>query len=375
MMDCAAKVDFGSSAHLVRIFAKACRDRVPVFGSLDLTYRCNLRCAHCYVGHLAGQSRSEATELPTEEVAGLLSAAADAGCLMLVLSGGEPLLRPDFLDIYTVAKRLGMLVTVFTNATLVTQRHVQTFEDLPPHAVEVSVYGATEATYERVTGVPGSFWRARRGIDLLLSAGVSIVLKTMILRDNADEVAAVERWAGDLGVRFRMDPLVTPRLDGDRTPLDQRVEPDVAVAIELGDEARREAVSAFLDRERTAGTVGAPRADRLYYCGAGIASFHVDPAGYLRPCLMSRSIAHNAPALGFVAAWKATTAAVDAATWEGVGGCAECPRILLCGYCPGLFELENRTPAHPPEYVCRLGECRYGIIDGDRQGVVGVRAI
>jgi MoaA/NifB/PqqE/SkfB family radical SAM enzyme len=371
-MDCPAKVEFGSSEHLARILDKACRDRVPLCGSFDITYRCNLRCVHCYAGHLVGQSASDADELTTKGVTDLLGAAAEAGCLMMLMSGGEPLLRADFLDIYEAAKRLGLIVTVFTNATLVTDQHVKTFVDLPPHAVEVSVYGATEATYERVTGVPGSFQRARRGIELLLAGGVNVVLKTMILRDNAEEVLAMERWASDLGVRFRLDPLIIPRLDGDPSPLEQRVEPDAAVAIELGAEARREEVARFVEQQRASAIGGLPPAERVYYCGAGLASFHADPSGFLRPCLMSRSIAYNSEEMGFLSAWNAVTTAVDSATWEGVGGCAECPKILLCGYCPGLFELEHTTPARPPEYVCQLGECRYSAIDACLEGVVGV---
>ena len=374
-MDCGLHLEFGSSAHVREVFDRACKNRLPMFGAFDLTYRCNFRCVHCYAGHLVGQSRAAADELTTKQAIDLLRAAADEGCLFMLLSGGEPLLREDFLEIYEAAKRLGLIVSVFTNGSLLTERHADAFTELPPHVVEVSVYGATEATSELVTGVPGSHGRTRRGIELLLERGVPVVLKTMILRDNVQEVGAIEAWASSLGVRFRMDPIVTARLDGDRGPLDQRVDPEEAVAVELAAEARRGEVSEFMRRHLSDGQTDTLPADRLYRCGAGIASFHLDPRGRLHPCLMGLSIEYNVGQMGFGPAWKAVTKAIDEAAWEGVGGCAECADILLCGYCPGLFELEKTTPARPPEYVCQLGRSRYRAIAPESREVVGVTQV
>jgi radical SAM protein with 4Fe4S-binding SPASM domain len=282
----------------------------------------------------------------------------------VVLSGGEPLLREDFVGIYLAAKRLGMIVTVFTNASLVTERLVGIFEEYPPHEVEVSVYGATEHTYERITGVPGSFARVRAGIDLMLDRGIRVGAKTMILRDNADEIGALDRLAHELGIGFRVDPLVSPRLDGHPGPLEQRVDPERVVEIEAGVAGFCEAMKRFHD-EYVSDSVLAERSGAatgrrpLYLCGAGKASFHVDPQGWVRPCQMS-PVAFESVAVGFEAAWRQVTLAIDGLTWEGTDGCADCPNIPLCGYCPGLFDLEGASPSRPPEYVCRLGQSRYG---------------
>ena len=376
-MDC-ERVKLGSVAHLRQVFARAAHDRVPFSGGFDLTYRCNFRCRHCYVGHLTGRSRSGAAELPTGDVVDLLRQAAEAGCLMLVFSGGEPLVREDFLDVYQAAKRLGMIVTVFTNGSLISERHLAVFAEYPPHEVEVSVYGATEDTYERVTGIPGSLTRVRLGIDRLLERGITVGLKSMILRDNADEVLAIERLARDLGVPFRADPVVTPRLDGDLGPLEQRVEPVRAVDIEMQLEGYRDSMVSFLE-EHTAAPGGQDDMppvepdERLYLCGAGKASFQLGPQGLLGPCQMS-PITYDARAMGFAGAWKAVTNAVDAAVWEGASACAECPHILLCGYCPALFALEGATPSQPPRYLCRLGESRYRVLGREESEVVGVKA-
>jgi radical SAM protein with 4Fe4S-binding SPASM domain len=361
-MDCGPQMELGSAAFVEALGARARRDRVPLTGAFDLTYRCNYRCVHCYVGHLAARTRSQAGELDARQAVDLLSQAADAGCLMLLLSGGEPLLRRDFIQIYTSARRLGLIVTVFTNASLVGPALLDAFAEFPPRMVEVSVYGASEAVYERITGIPGSYGRARQGIEQLLERGVRVGLKTMILRDNVEEIAAIEGLAKDLGLRFRLDPLITPRLDGGLEPLTQRVEARRAVDIELGTERRRTDLARLLVRQESDTGQGTIPNDRLYRCGAGVSSFHIDPRGVLRPCLVSLEYAYNASLVGFAAAWKGVTAAVDRATWDAAGKCANCPDLSLCGYCPGLFALEQASSSRPPEYLCSLGDSRRRIV-------------
>ena len=365
-----SQVKLAPSERLRRLFARVGQERVPLSGSFDITHRCNYRCPHCYAGHLNSRPAAAAPELSTKQVAALLSEAAEAGCLLLLLSGGEPLVRRDFCDIYMAAKSLGLIITVFTNGSLLTSAHLETFASYPPHLVEVSVYGATEDTYEAISGVPGSYGLVRKNIERLLEHRVPVGMKTMILRDNLHEVAAIEDLARTLGVPFRSDPLVTPRLDGDLGPLAQRVDPRQAVKFEMSNLERRAEMVRFLRTRDEFADESISPANRLYRCGAGKGTFYVDPQGFLHPCLMSPRIAFDALSIGFAAAWKAVKTAVDEAVWEEAGGCAECATIELCGYCPGLFELENATPSRPPKYVCRLGEYRRRAIELDGSEVL-----
>lgn len=352
-----ADCNLAAAGCVERVAQTILHDRVPVSGSFDLTYRCNFRCSHCYAGHLVAQTPRDASELDTGAVLSLLTEAADAGCLFLLLSGGEPLLRPDFVPIYLGARRLGMVVTVFTNASLLKPSHLAAFAEARPHRVEVSLYGATPATYERVTGVPGSYDRVRRGVDLLLEAGQTVGLKAMVLQSNLDEIPAIEALADSLGVEFRLDPLVTPRLDGDTWPLRERVSPVTAAELEFsaatpGSAGRGAALREFLATHRPMQPADGDSSG--YGCGAGSISFHMDPQGIMRPCAISREPALDAGALGFGASWSRLHQTMDAFTW-GLGGvCADCPDSLLCSYCPGLLELEHASPANPPEYLCEL---------------------
>lgn len=367
-MSCSTERDSGTAAYLKTIAERTRRDRVPLSGFFDLTYRCNFRCSHCYVGHRVAQHQSASAELGLDQMVALLTAAAEGGCLFVTFSGGEPLIREDFTGIYAAARRLGMLVTVFTNASLVTQAHVDAFREYPPRAIEVSIYGTSEATYERVTGRPGSFHRVMAGLERLLDAGLRVRLKAMILRDTVDELPDVEAMATRLGLEFRVDPLVIPRLDGDTSPLAQRVDAELAVHAEMDSEYRLRVEADFFERQRGSIAAAGVPAERLFLCGAGISSFHMDPHGYMRPCLLTLSMAYNVLDMGFLQAWKCVTAAVDGAVAMGPRKCSGCELLDICGYCPGLFALEDPEEQRPSEYVCRLGETRRKAIESFLEG-------
>jgi MoaA/NifB/PqqE/SkfB family radical SAM enzyme len=179
---------------VARMLKRARAERIPIAGGLELTARCNLRCIHCYHGPDACRP-AEGTELSTADFQRIIDEVVEAGCLHVLLTGGEPMLRRDFPDIYRHARGSGTLVTVFTNATLVTDEHVTLFRDLPPAKVDVSIYGASRDTYEAVTGVQGSFARCLAGVERLVKAGIPTALKTVVLRTNQREVEDMEHLA------------------------------------------------------------------------------------------------------------------------------------------------------------------------------------
>ncbi|MCP4715483.1 MAG: radical SAM protein, partial [Deltaproteobacteria bacterium] len=151
--------------------------RIPINGTLELTRRCNLACRHCYNNLPLHDQPARRNELSTAELRRVLDELADAGCLWLLLTGGEPFARSDILDIYSAARDKGFIITLFTNATLISEQIADTLAARPPFSIEVTLYGATEKTYERITGVPGSYERCLRGIRLLQSRGLPLKLK------------------------------------------------------------------------------------------------------------------------------------------------------------------------------------------------------
>jgi len=352
-MDCSdiPKITYGEFGERLR--EKLAGKRVPLAGSLELTFRCNLRCVHCYLGDFrAGITDKE--ELSYGEVCDLLDQIVDEGCLWLLLTGGEPLLRPDFLDIYTYAKRKGLLITLFTNGTLVTPQIADCLQEWRPFKVEISLYGATRETYERVTGVAGSYEHCLRGIELLLERDVPLGLKTMAMTLNEHEVWDMRAYAEGLGVDFRFDPLVNAGLDGCQGPTEMRLTPQQVVRFDLADDTRREAWKDVCDR-----LLGAPNDQRhLFVCGAGISRFHIDPYGQLNICIMYRSEPYDLRRGSFRDGWSRFVPEVRFQRPRGEYACLTCDLMSICGQCPGWSQLEHGDSQTAVEYLCRVAHLR-----------------
>ena len=348
---------FVSAAAQARVDAlgrTAVNERVPLNGSIAMSHRCQLRCVHCYLGDERYIPPAPAGELPTPFWIDLLDQMAEAGCLNLLMSGGEVFLRRDFAEVYEHAIRLGMLVTVFTNGAMVDDDLVTLFAEWPPQLVEVSLYGATAEVYDRVTGMPGSHARCMRGVDALQAAGVPVGLKTVILRDNHHEVPRMRQMASERGVDFRVDPAIAATFSGDLAPLEQRVPAREAVALEMADEI-------LLDKaaEQHESRKGSPAEERLFSCLAGVTSFHVDPRGTLLPCLMVQDGRHgyDLRSGSFRAGWEEIAAFHEQKVPEGYG-CHECDQRFVCGSCPAQSALETGSPHRKSDYYCELGRER-----------------
>jgi radical SAM protein with 4Fe4S-binding SPASM domain len=346
-----------SGEHMERLRRRAVAQHIPLSGSFDITHRCNLRCIHCYLGWHENDEQRQPKELDKKQISLLIEQAVEAGCLYLLISGGEPLLRPDFDDIYRHSRSLGTWVTVFTNATLISERHIDLFREYPPHLVEVSLYGAREDTYESITRAKGSYSRCLSGIKLMIQAGIRVGLKTMVLQSNVHEIEAIEEMANCLGTPFRLDAAIIPCLDREKSPLLERVEPSKVVKLEFRSSKRRNQYEEYYRR-----TLTYPLTDKLFHCGAGVTAFHIDPEGILRPCFMTPDLAKRPLDTGFIEAWAGAVAAISGLRSNPEKMCHACHKKSICGYCPGLFFIENGDMESPPSYLCDLGEARLSLL-------------
>lgn len=338
--------------------ARAARDRIPVSAMLELTARCNLRCQHCYLGSQAEQHLQQDLELDTQAVLSSLDEWAEAGCLYLTLTGGDPMVRSDFCEIYRHAAELGMLMTVFCNGTLVTDEIIDLFQELPPRLIEIGIYGATSETFEAVTQVPGSFDRAWRGVHRLLENGFNVTLKTMILTLNQHEVNAMAAQAEALECAFRMDAAVFPCLpDGGTEPLSLRVDPETAVKFDAEFPDRRKKWAENIERSRNR-----PEGDQLYTCGAGLTSFYSDSQGSLSPCLMARNYSCSAQNRSFKDVWQSDLGEIRNRQR------AEKKSSLIgifrgaCTHCPAMNYIETGDEEIESEYMKRTAQLRYETI-------------
>jgi len=162
---------------------------------IELTERCDNNCKHCSI-NIPENSRKKSEELPTSEWKRIIKEAADMGILTIRFTGGEPLIRENFPELYLFSRRLGFRIIIFTNARNISPEIAKMLSEIPPlERIEVSVYGMSRKTYESVSRVPGSFNEFKTGIDLLLKYKIPFLVKGILLKDTLHEKEEFERWA------------------------------------------------------------------------------------------------------------------------------------------------------------------------------------
>jgi len=327
----------------------------------ELTERCNNDCRHCYI-NLPANDPIASEELTTEEWYRIIDEAADLGCLSITLTGGEPLLRPDFKDIYLHIRRTGILVELATNATLLTPELAELLANIPPRApVQITLYGATASTYERITRLKGSYAAAVQGVRLLKTRSVPFILRGVLLADNLGEKDVFQRWAQELaGTSDYIDTTMMLDLRGRRDSLKKdrqisglRLNPETATALksenrEFYFESMRRFVEQFMG----------PPGGKIFACGAGCSQGAVDAYGRCQPCLLLR----HPQAVYNLRRGPLRDAFSDffPRLRQTIGGeayqrrCAGCFLKGLCEQCPAKSWSEHGDLDTPVEYYCQV---------------------
>ncbi len=352
-MDCPSPVMVEDGGFFQRMKEKLGKERLPLEGSLEVTLRCNLRCVHCYLGDFRS-GIPDMQELSLAEIRSIIDQVTDAGCLDFLITGGEPFVRPDMLDIYGYAKEKGLLVTIFTNGTLLTPYIADYLADMPPFQAEITLYGASKETYERISGIPGSFERCVRGIDLLLERDISLKLKTMLLTLNHHELEAMQRFSASRGIEFRYDPLINGAHDGGRGPLSYRVDPEKVIEIEMQDPVRSQEMEKFSRRYSKVQVDD----KYIYTCGAGRYSFHIDPYGRMSPCITSRARTYDLRKGSFKDGWEQFLPKERSLPTTRITHCTTCLLRGMCEQCVGRAFTETGDSEEPIDYLCQLTHLR-----------------
>lgn len=339
--------------------------RRPVSFELELTRRCNNNCRHCYVNVAANDAQAKAEELCFAEIMRLADEAIDLGVLWCLLTGGEPLLRPDFAEIYTALRKKGLLVSVFTNAGLVREEHARLFEKYPPHEIEVTVYGVTGETYERVTRTPGSFTAFRNGLARLQAHHIPINCKTMALRSNVHEFLPIAEFCRSSSKAvFRFDPFLHLRTDGDLARNDEiraeRLSASEIVHLERLDHNRGNAVAELCRKIEVVPDDGT---GLIFQCGAGQTGFYIDAAGGFRLCssLARLECVCNLRETKLADAWNNLVSQVRSLTSTDasfLARCHTCDIVNLCMWCPASADLETGKLDTPVELFCQIAHAR-----------------
>jgi radical SAM protein with 4Fe4S-binding SPASM domain len=341
--------------------------RTPLSFDLEITARCNMKCAHCYINLPAGDGDAQSREMTTAEILRIARQAVEMGAVWCLITGGEPLLRSDFPEIYMGLKRLGLLVAVFTNATLIGEEHIALFRKYPPRDIEITVYGVTAETYEAVTGCPGSFARFMNGFNLLMENSVRIRLKAMAIQANLHEQQAIADFCrARTKDYYRFDPQLHLRFDGDAARNEeiraQRLTPEQIVALENSDDQRinamRKKCDDFINEKFT--HYGC---NHLFHCGAGNGSFSVSYDGRFRLCssLWAFGTTFDLRQGPLAGAWRDLVPRVRdlrSQSREFLESCRKCALVNLCLWCPAHAHLETGQMDGATPYFCAVAKAR-----------------
>jgi len=352
-----------------RLVAKARAECLPLQVVLELTTRCNLRCTHCYA---AERPRGE---LSTEQMRDALDQFAAAGALFLTLTGGEPLVHPDFWTICEQARKRGFSITVFTNGTLIGPAEADRLLALQTERMEVSILGSTPATHDAITGRKGSFERTMRAVDLLIERGLRVQMKATWMRTNIAEARAVETLAREHGAAFRSGFLLMPTgPEGSRTDA-LRVTGDQVAALsdawlESGWTGRpSQAALVPADPEKQANTIP---------CGAGQASCYVDCRGAVYPCVAIRRAAGSLLEQDFARIWQDSPVLreIRGIRLADLPDCRSCALFDLCPRCAGVADMESGSLLAKSPQACRIAEARRSMrrLPAEPEAKTGIRS-
>jgi radical SAM protein with 4Fe4S-binding SPASM domain len=337
----------------------------PILSKLDieLTERCNNNCIHCCINLPFDDADANKRELPTEEIKKIFKEAVSLGCLSVRFTGGEPLLRDDFHELYLFARRIGLKVQIFTNAVLITPELVALFTRIPPLAkIEVTVYGMKKNSYEAVTRVPGSYEAAWHGINLLLENKIPFIVRAALLPQNKNEVEEFEAWAAANVPWLDRPPSYSMFFDL-RCRRDDAIKNNLIKSLRLSPEEglktlTRRNKSYVKNMKNFCSKFMRPPGDHLFSCGSGHGGC-VDAYGIFQPCMMLRypdcvydlkkgslkdALENFFPKLRGM---KATNP-------EYLKRCARCFLKGLCEQCPAKSWMEYGALDMPVEYLCQI---------------------
>lgn len=334
---------------------------------VELTERCNNNCVHCYINLPAEDRHAQEKELSAQEIKEILEQATSLGCLIVRFTGGEPLLREDFEEIYLSARKLGLKVVLLTNATLITPKLTRLFERTPPlERIEVTVYGMKRSSYESVTCVPGSFEAAWRGIDLLLERRIPFMVKGTVLSINRGEIADFESWAST--IRWMVGPPSYSVFLDLRCRRDSQQKNGLIKGMRLSPEE----VLEFLARRKEeyvkemrefCSRFTKPPGESLFSCGAGVGGGCVDAYGNFQPCILLRhpdtvyDLKKGSLKDGMTSFFPRIRE-MKAENPDYLARCALCFLKGLCEQCPARSWMEHGTLDARVDYFCEIAHAQ-----------------
>jgi len=324
---------------------------IPISVQLDITYRCNERCVHCYLDH------DDHGEMTTAEIKDVLDQLSDAGVFFLTLSGGEVLMRRDFFEIVEHARRLLFNVKVKTNGVMIREHEAGRIRELGVEQVQISVYSHRPEVHDAITKLPGSLKRTIASIRFLKSQGLKVVIANVLMANNLSDHRGVMALAKELEVSYTLDPTITPKMDGDTSVLALRIP-----GSELTQVFRSKELVGNV--EEFCAPPPPPGEDIMdgFPCSAGHTACYISPYGDVFPCVQFPLPSGNVRRQKFLDIWNHSSQLKEVRSIRArdLPTCSTCAHVGTCTRCPGLAYMEGNMRG-PSAADCEKSFQRTGI--------------
>jgi len=340
------------SGLLEEMTEKALARNIPLSVQLDLTYRCNERCVHCYLDH------EDHGEMTTAEIKHLLDEMADAGVFILTLSGGEIFLRKDFFEILEYARlERQFCVKLKTNAIMIHEREAARIRNIGVESIQISIYSHRAEVHDAITLVPGSLQRSLDAAWFLKSQGLRVILANVLMVQNVEDYQGVRALAEKLGVECTLDPTITPMMDGDRSVLQLGVKTNT-----LRQVFRDQALIGDVDEFCAVPDPADENSLSALPCSAGHTACYVSPYGDVFPCVQFPLPTGNIRQQRFLDIWRHSERMTEVRSirLKDLTTCTSCSHVGSCTRCPGLAFMEGNMRG-PSSQDCEKSFARTGI--------------
>jgi radical SAM protein with 4Fe4S-binding SPASM domain len=339
------------SSLMLEMAAKAQKLNIPLSVQVDLTYRCNERCVHCYLDH------DDHGEMTTAEIKHLLDEMAEAGVFILTFSGGEIFLRKDIFELLEYARRLMFCVKLKTNAVLIREREAARLRDLNIESIQISIYSHRAEVHDAITLIPGSLKRSVDAIRFLKSEGLKVTIANVLMTQNMQDYPGVRALADELGVECTLDPTVTPMMDGNRSTVELGVETGA-----LRQVFRDASLVGNVDEFCAVPAQADDSELESIPCSAGHTACYVSPYGEVFPCVQFPLPTGNVRQQRFVDIWRYSEQMNDVRSIQlkDLTTCSSCSHVGSCSRCPGLAYMEGNMRG-PSTQDCQKSFARTGV--------------
>lgn len=315
------------------------KKRMPFSIMYELTYRCNFRCPHCYLG---SQNQIKKKELSTNKVKKVLDELEAIGVYRIGFTGGEPLLRKDIFEILDYANKKGFRFGLLTNAALINASVADKIKRANVDKVDITFNSLNEDTFAQLSGVKGAYKKVRKAIELLLKRNIQVTIKSTATRLNQDQLLAISKFARKRNMSYRTDGEVLPCRDGCGAWVE-----DFSVDAETIYKIRRQVHPEMFEPKKGKKRKKSRtkrRRDRVFNCGVGRTAFSVTPQGKMNFCIEIDYPSCDLLADGAAACWERIKEEVDRINKLGAEGgfiCKDCQLLPFCGWCAGRSFLET----------------------------------